>query len=61
MDNERIYIKSAFQELLASMNIGIVDYITIYKTEGDKVFFSANKAKLHLTKAELAEVILTTH
>jgi len=56
MINKRIYITPAFTELLAEMNIGLVEYITVYKIEDDKVFFAANKARLHLTKDELAEV-----
>jgi hypothetical protein len=56
MINKRIYITPAFTELLAGMNVGLVEYITVYKIEGDNIFFAANKARLHLTKEELAEV-----
>lgn len=58
--NEIIYITPAFTELLAGMNVGLVEYITVYRIEGDNVFFSANKAKLSLTKAELEEVRVST-
>ena len=57
--NEKVYIKSEFKELLRSMNVGIVDYIVVYKTESDKVFFKANTARLHLTKEEFEEVRLS--
>jgi hypothetical protein len=56
--NEQIYIKSAFKEELENLKIGIVDYITVYRVEGDKVFFSANRGKFHMTRAELEEVRL---
>lgn len=56
--NEKVYIKSEFKELLRDMNVGIVDYIVVYKTEGDKVFFKANSARLHLTRDEFEEVKL---
>ena len=56
--NERAYIKSEFKDLLYGMKCGIVDYIIVYKIEGDKVFFRANSAKLHLTKEEFKEVCI---
>ena len=56
--NEKVYINSEFKELLRGMNVGIVDYIVVYKKEGDKIFFKANSAKLHLTKEEFEEVRL---
>jgi hypothetical protein len=56
--NEKIYVNSEFKDLLRSMNIGIVDYIIVYRVEGDKVFFKANSARLHLTKDEFEEVRL---
>lgn len=57
--NEKVYVNSEFKDLLRSMNIGIVDYIVVYKTEGDKVFFKANSARLHLTRDEFEEVRLS--
>lgn len=57
--NEKVYINSEFKDLLRNMNVGIVDYIVVYKKEGDKVFFKANSAKLHLTKEEFEEVKLS--
>ncbi len=56
--NERVYVKSDFKDLLHSMNVCIVDYIIVYKVEGDKVFFRANSAKLHLTKDEFKDVCM---
>jgi len=55
---ERVYITEAFKQELINL-AGIVDYITIYRREGNKIFFSANNCKLHLTKAELEEARLT--
>ena len=57
--NEKVYVNSEFKELLRSMNVGIVDYIVVYKVEGDKVFFKANSARLHLSKGEFEEVRLS--
>jgi len=57
--NEKVYVNSEFKDLLRSMNIGIVDYIVVYKKEGDKVFFKANNARLHLTREEFEEVRLS--
>lgn len=56
--NEKVYISSEFKDLLRNMNVGIVDYIVVYKKEGDKIFFKANSAKLHLTKEEFEEIRL---
>jgi hypothetical protein len=57
--NEKVYVNSEFKDLLRSMNVGIVDYIVVYKVEGDKVFFKANSARLHLSKGEFEEVRLS--
>ena len=46
--NEQIYIKSSFKNELENLKIGIIDYITVYRVEGDKVFFSANRGKFHM-------------
>lgn len=56
--NEKVYVNSEFKDLLKNMNVGIVDYIVAYRVEGDKVFFKANSARLHLTKDEFEEVKL---
>ena len=56
--NEKVYVNSEFKDLLRSMNVGIVDYIVVYRVEGDKVFFKANSARLHLTKDEFEEIRL---
>jgi hypothetical protein len=56
--NEQIYIKSSFKTELENLKIGIVDYITVYRIEGDKVFFSANRGKFHMTREELEDVRL---
>lgn len=55
---ERIYITEEFKQELANLGCEAVDYVTKYKVEGSKVFFTANKCKFYLTKAELEEVTL---
>jgi hypothetical protein len=58
--NEKVYINTEFKAELANLNCGFgEDYITITRTEGDKVFFQYGKCKLHVTKAELEEARLT--
>lgn len=57
---ERIYITEEFKQELANLGCEAVDYITTYRVEGNKVFFTANKCKFHLTKAELAEATLAS-
>lgn len=56
--NERIYIKSSFKAELENLNIGLVDFITVYRVEGNKVFFSANYGKFHMTMEELSDARL---
>lgn len=52
--NEKVYINTEFKETLNNLNCGYKeDYITIYRYEGDKVFFKYGKCKFHITKAEL--------
>lgn len=55
---ERIYITEEFKQELANLGCEAVDYITTYRVDGNKVFFTANKCKFHLTKAELKEITL---
>lgn len=57
---EKVYINSEFKQTLENLNCGYgEDYITIYKYEGDKVFFKYGKCKLHVTKSELESYKLT--
>jgi hypothetical protein len=56
---ERVYITEEFKQELANLGCSTVDYITIYRTEGNKVFFTANKCKFHVSKQELKEATLT--
>jgi hypothetical protein len=57
--SSKVYINSVFKAELANLNCGFgEDYITITRTEGDKVFFEYGKCKLHITKAELEEAKL---
>ncbi len=53
----KVYIKQEFKKELDNLNCGLVeDYITVTRTEGEKVFFQYGRCKLHITKDELEEV-----
>ena len=57
--SNKVYINKAFKEELSSLSCGLEeDYITITRTEGDKVFFQYGRCKLHVTKSELEEAKL---
>jgi len=57
--SNKVYITEKFKAELNNLNCGLgEDYISITRTEGDKVFFIYGKCKLHITKAELEEVEL---
>ena len=56
---ERVYITEAFKQELVNLGCQAVDYIDIYRREGGKIFFQANKCKFHFTKQELDEATLT--
>lgn len=57
--SNKVYITEKFKAELNNLNCGLgEDYISITRTEGDKVFFEYGKCKLHITKAELEEVEL---
>jgi hypothetical protein len=50
---DKIYINSEFKNMLWNMNCGPIDYITIYRIEGPKVFFSAGNGRFHATPEEI--------
>ena len=50
---DKIYINSDFKSLLWNMSCGAVDYITVYRIEGSKVFFSAGSGRFHATPEEI--------
>lgn len=52
---ERIYIKSELSETFRNLGCGLVDYIDVYRTHGDKVYFTAGTGKFHMTRGELRE------
>lgn len=56
--NEKYYIKSDFKQQLESLNSGTLDTITVYKVENGKVYFKANRHRLHLEQAEFDDVII---
>lgn len=51
--NERIYIKEELKEMFRNMNLGLIDYIEVYRVENNKHYFTAGSGKFHLTKEEL--------
>jgi len=56
---DKVYINSVFKQELSNLNCGFgEDFITVYRTEGDKVFFTYGSCKLHVTKKELEEAKL---
>ena len=56
---ERVYITEAFKQELLNLGCQPVDYIDIYRKEGDKIFFQAGMCKFHFSKQELKEATLT--
>lgn len=59
--NEKIYINEEFKTELNNLGCGSnEDYITVYKQDGNKVFFKYGNCKLHVTKTELEEAELKT-
>lgn len=57
---EQVYINEQFKQELQNLGCSYVDYITVYKKEGDRIYFRANQCKFHLTKKEFAEVQKST-
>ena len=55
---ERVYITEEFKQELINLGCTAVDYIYVYKIEGDKVFFKADQCKLHLSKQEMDDATL---
>ena len=57
--SDKVYIKQDFKKELDNLNCGLTeDYITITRTEGEKIFFKYGRCKLHITRNELEEVRL---
>jgi hypothetical protein len=52
---DKVYITEAFKQELQNLGCDAVDYITVYRVEGNKAFFRANKCKFHVSKQELKE------
>lgn len=60
-EKEKVYINTEFKDTLKNLNCGRgEDYITIYRYEGDRVFFRYGRCKFHITKAELELYRLTS-
>jgi hypothetical protein len=57
--NDKVYITASFKEELEALNSGPLDYITVYKIENGKVYFKANRHRLHLEASEFKEVCLS--
>ena len=56
---ERVYITETFKQELVNLGCQSVDYIDIYRKEGNKIFFQAGMCKFHFSKQELEEATLT--
>jgi hypothetical protein len=56
--NEVIYLNEKSKEVFRNLGCGIVDYITIYRTEGPKLFFSAGPGRFHMMEDELESYAL---
>jgi hypothetical protein len=55
----KVYITEKFKSELNNLGCGLgEDFITVTRTEGDKVYFEFGRCKLHVTKAELEEAEL---
>lgn len=57
--NERIYIKEELKETFRNLGCGIVDYIEVYRTHADKLYFTAGSGKFHMTRSELEDYKLS--
>lgn len=56
---ETVYITQELRDVLSQITNGYSqDYIVIYKTEGDKVFFKYGRSRLHISSKELEEYTL---
>ena len=53
--NERVYIKEALKETFRVLGCGLVDYVEVYRVQGDKYYFTAGSGKFHMTRSELQE------
>lgn len=53
--NEIVYITEPLKENFRILGCGLVDYVEIYRTEGDKVYFKAGNGKFNMTRSELEE------
>jgi hypothetical protein len=56
--NDKVYITPSFKAQLEALNSGPIDYIIVYKIENGKVYFKANRHRLHLESSEFEEVCL---
>jgi hypothetical protein len=54
---EKVYINESFRDNLLKLNNGRgEDYISIYRIDGNKVFFRyGDRCRFHITKDELQE------
>lgn len=58
--NERVYINQILSETFRNLGCGLVDYIDIYRKEGEKLFFKAGNGKFHMTYSELKEYVIAS-
>ena len=54
MNNEIVYINKGARELFKKLGCGVIDYITIYKKQGEDIYFSAGyKGKFKSDQEEI--------
>jgi len=51
--NEVIYINTKAKDLFKKLGCGIIDTITIYRKDGNKLYFSAGNGRFHIEQQEL--------
>lgn len=55
---EIIYINEKAKSIFQKLGCGIIDTITIYRKEDNKLFFRAGNGRFHMLETELPEYIL---
>lgn len=51
----RLTINDKAKQLFQKLGVGTVNYIEIYREEGNKIYFKAGNGRFHVTKEELAD------
>jgi hypothetical protein len=53
--NQLIKLNQRSKDMFANMGCGYIEHITIYRKEGNKIFFSAGNGRFHMLEEELKE------